>query len=165
MSKISELIGMVKTGLTLAWAIPLLRYIVILVAGYTLFMLILCIHLERRPSRGLFRPKKKSNVERMSLGELKARVHDNPESWLLYEDEIFFVPDPGSLTGEKREAYDAALSRLENGGKEARMVGKRVYLERRDAKAYRRFLYSLYQKGPKRAKQAVAAPAPEQPGA
>ncbi len=161
MDKISELIAMLKTGFAILWAIPFLQYVVIVVAAYTLFMIVLCIALERRPSKSLFRPKKKSSVERMSLGELKARVHDNPDRWLLYEDEIFYVADPESLEGEKREAYEEALARLVNGGKAARKVGRRVYLERRDARAYRKFLYNSCRSAAGRVKKTGAVP--EQP--
>ena len=160
MEKISELLNMLKMGFTILWAIPFLRYVVILVGCYTVFMIILCIVLERRPSKGLYRAKKKSAVERMSLGELKARVHDDPDSWLLYEDEIFYVDSPETLRGEKREAYETALARLENGGNAARMIGTRVYIDRRDAKAYRRFLYSFYQGRKKSAAHAAAEPEP-----
>ena len=158
MDKISELLNMLKMGISILWAIPFLRYVIVLVAGYTLFMIILCIVLERRPCKGLYRVKKNSGAERMSLGELKARVHDDPDRWLLYEDEIFYVDAPDSLTGEKREAYEAALARLENGGSAARAVGRRVYIERRDAKAYRKFLYSFYRGRNKSAKLAEPEP-------
>ena len=160
MDKISELLSMLKTGFTILWAIPFLRYVVILVAGYTVFMIVLCIALERRPSKGLYRAKNKNGVERMSLGELKARVHDDPDSWLLYEDEIFYVDCPEALRGEKREAYVAALARVKNGGNAARAVGSRVYIDRRDARAYRRFLYSFYQGRNRSAARAEAVPAP-----
>ena len=160
MDKISELLNLLKTVFAILWAIPFLRYVVILGAGYTVFMIVLCIALERRPSKGLYRAKKKSSVERMSLGELKARVHDDPDSWLLYEDEIFHVDNPEALRGEKREAYEAALARIQNGGNAARMIGRRVYIERRDAKAYRRFLYSFYQGRRRPADRAAAKAAP-----
>ena len=135
-----------KTGM----AIPLVRILFIAWCVLFLFICMLSIAIARVPSRRLYKAGA-DGAKKAPLDAIKQSYKENPEKWLLYEEEIFYVTDPDGLTGEDLEAYERARVRCVDGGKEARQVGSRIRVGRTETQEYLRFFYSLHkERKPKR---------------
>ena len=110
---------------------------------FFVFFCLLSIAFAIVPSRKLFKAGS-DGAKKAPLSAIKESYEENPEKWLLYEEEIFYVKDPDELEGEDREAYERARVRCVDGGTEARQVGSRIRVGRTEAQAYLRFFYGLH---------------------
>lgn len=118
----------------------------VLVLAWGVFFVIICmlsITNASVPAKRLYKSGA-DGAKKAPLSAIKKSYEENPEKWLLYEEEIFYVKNPDELNGEDREAYERARVRCVNGGKEARQVGTRFRVGRTEAKAYLRFFYGLH---------------------
>ena len=88
-----------------AMGIPLVRVLFIAWCVLFLFVCMLSIAIARVPSRGLYKAGS-DGAKKAPLSAIKESYKENPEKWLLYEEEIFYVKNPDELTGEDREAYE-----------------------------------------------------------
>ena len=122
---------------------PQFRIFIIAWIAFFAFMVVLSIRTATVPARQLYKAGA-DGAKKASLSAIRHSYRSNPEKWLLYEEEIFYVKNPDALTGEEREAYTMARARCINGGSEARKVGMRVRVRRSEAKAYLRFFYGLH---------------------
>ena len=140
-----------------AMGIPLVRLLFIAWCALFLFFCVLSIALATVPSRRLYKAGK-DNAKKAPLSAIKKSYQENPEKWLLYEEEIFYVKDPDDLTGDDLEAYERARVRCVDGGEEARQVGKRIRVGRTEAQAYLRFFYSLHKERKPKARKEISKP-------
>ena len=147
-----------------AMGIPLVRVLFIAWCVLFLFVCMLSIAIARVPSRGLYKAGS-DGAKKAPLSAIKESYKENPEKWLLYEEEIFYVKDPDELTGEDREAYERARVRCVDGGAEARKVGSRIRVGRTETQEYLRFFYRLHKerKPPSKLARAVKAETEEEP--
>ena len=122
---------------------PLFRIALFAWFVYFLFIIILSVHTATVPDRRLYKAGN-DGAKKASLSTIRNGYEANPDKWLLYEEEIFYVKNPEELTEEQREAYRMAQARCVNGGNEARRVGTRVRVSRSEARAYLRFFYGLH---------------------
>ena len=142
-----------------AMGIPLVRLLFIAWCVIFVFFCLLSIAFATVPSHRLYRAGA-DKAKKAPLSAIQESYKNNPEKWLLYEEEIFYVKNPDELEGEDREAYERARVRCVDGGKEARRVGTRFRVGRTEAQAYLRFFYSLHkERKPKR----LRIKAPKQP--
>jgi len=125
------------------WAVPLFRVFVLGWVAVFAFFVVLSLFTATVPDRRLYAAGP-DEARKASLRAIRDSYAVNPEKWLLYEDEIFFVHDPGNLTPAEREAYDLARLRCVDGGREARQVGVRVRISRSETRRYLRFFYKLH---------------------
>ena len=136
-----------KTGM----GFPVVRLALIAWVVLFVFICLLSIAVSSAPSQRLYKAGS-DGAKKAKLSTIKKSYKENPEKWLLYEEEIFYVKDPDSLEGEKLEAYERARVRCVSGGAEARKVGSRVRVGRSEAQAYLRFFYSLHKERKGKAK-------------
>lgn len=129
--------------LKLLLASSLFRVFLIAWVAFFLFIVVLSIHTATVPDRRLYKAGA-DGAKRASLSAIRNSYRSNPEKWLLYEEEIFYVKDPDELDEEQQAAYKLAQARCVNGGSEARRVGMRVRVRRGEARAYLRFFYGLH---------------------
>ena len=122
---------------------PIVQILIFAWIGFFLFICILSITSSTVPAKRLYKAGS-DGAKKAPLSAIKKSYEENPEKWLLYEEEIFYVKNPDELSGEDREAYERARVRCVNGGKEARQVGTRFRVGRTEAKAYLRFFYGLH---------------------
>ena len=141
-----------------AMGIPLVRVLFIAWCVLFLFVCMLSIAIARVPSRGLYKAGS-DGAKKAPLSAIKESYKENPEKWLLYEEEIFYVKNPDELTGEDREAYERARVRCVDGGAEARKVGSRIRVGRTETQEYLRFFYRLHKerKPPRKLARALNA--------
>lgn len=130
-------------GLRTVLAFPLVRTALLVWFGLFVFVCLLSVTTATVPDRKLYRAGN-DGARKAPLRAILSSFDETPEKWLLYEEEIFYVRDPGALEGEQREAYERARVRCVNGGAEARAVGSRIRLRRTEAQAYLKFFYSLH---------------------
>ena len=126
-----------------AMGIPLVRLLFLAWCVVFLFFCLLSIAFAVIPSRKLYKAGA-DKAKKAPLSAIKESFEKNPEKWLLYEEEIFYVKNPDELEGEDLEAYERARVRCVDGGKDARQVGSRIRVGRTEAQAYLRFFYSLH---------------------
>lgn len=102
-----------------------------------------CIWSSYIPARSLYKRPRSVNAKSVSLSELKESFRQEPDAWLFYMDELFYIPHADSLSEEERAALAKALTRLEDGGRCARQIGIRVFLSNsREARKYMHFIES-----------------------
>lgn len=130
-------------GLKTISAFPLARTAMLVWCGLFVFVCILSFATATVPDRKLYSAGR-DGARKAPLRAIRASYESDPEKWLLYEEEIFYVRDPEELTGEEREAYERARVRCVNGGEEAREIGSRIRLRRWEAKNYLKFFYGLH---------------------
>ena len=126
-----------------AMGIPLVRILFFAWCIFFVFICVLSIASATVPSRKLYRAGS-DGAKKAPLSAIKKSYKENPEKWLLYEEEIFYVKDPDELDGEDLEAYERARVRCVDGGADARRVGTRYRVGRTEAQAYLHFFYSLH---------------------
>ena len=138
-------------GLKTVLAFPLTRTAILVWFGLFVLICLFSVATATVPDRKLYSAGK-DGARKAPLRAILESYETNPDKWLFYEEEIFYVRDPETLEGEKREAYERARVRCVNGGAEAREVGSRIRLRRTDTQAYLKFFYGLH-----REKEAPAA--------
>lgn len=111
--------------------------------AFFLFIIILSIHTATVPDRRLYKAGS-DGAKKATLNAIKSSYKNNPEKWLLYEEEIFYVKNPDDLSEADRAAYELARARCVDGGREARQVGTRIRLRRSEVRSYLRFFYGLH---------------------
>ena len=126
-----------------AMGIPLVRILFIAWCVIFLFFCMLSIAFATVPSRKLYKAGA-DGAKKAPLSAIQESYKKDPEKWLLYEEELFYVKNPDELEGEDREAYERARVRCVDGGKDARKVGSRIRVGRTEAQAYLRFFYGLH---------------------
>ena len=129
--------------LKILMASPIFRIAMVAWVGYFVFIVILSIQSATIPDRRLYKAGA-DGAKKASLSTIRSGYRSNPEKWLLYEEEIFYVKDPEKLSEDEREDYEMARARCVNGGSEARRIGTRVRVSRTEARAYLRFFYGLH---------------------
>lgn len=122
---------------------PMLRAAVLLICLAFLIGVWVSVWSVYIPAKPLYRAPKGSAVKTMSLSEIKQQVREGSQAWLLYEEELFYIPDVDLLSTQEWVLYVQAIKRLDNGGKFARQIGTRVFLpNRREARKYLHFIES-----------------------
>ncbi len=122
---------------------PIFRIALLGWFGLFLFFIVLSIFTATVPDRRLYAAGS-DGAKKARLSAIRSDYRSNPDKWLFYEEEIFYVSDPAALSGEELRNYELARARCVNGGLEARRVGTRVRLRRGEVKAYLRFFYGLH---------------------
>lgn len=130
-------------GLKTVLAFPVVRMGILVWFGLFVFICLLSVTTATVADRKLYSAGS-DGARKAPLRAILASYKDSPEKWLFYEEEVFYVRNPGELEGEKREAYERARVRCVNGGAEAREVGSRIRLRRTETQAYLKFFYGLH---------------------
>ena len=130
-------------GLKTLLAFPIARVALLVWCGLFVFVCLASVATSTVADRKLYTAGK-DGARKAPLRAILDSYRENPEKWLFYEEEIFYVRDPDSLEGEALEAYERARVRCVNGGADARAVGSRIRLRRTDIKAYLNFFYGLH---------------------
>ncbi len=123
--------------------IPLVRVLMFAWLVFFVFICIVSITTATVPSHKLYKAGS-DGAKKAPLSAIKKSYEENPERWLLYEEEIYYVKNPDELSDEEQTAYERARVRCIDGGEEARKVGSRIRVGRTEAKAYLRFFYGLH---------------------
>jgi len=114
---------------------------VLLIVFFLLFIIIvfMIIRMTYAPGKALFKGGKGSRV--MEFEDFKESYLEDPDKWLLYEDEIWLLNKPVSeMNEEEKEIYDKAASRRCDGGDMIDGIAVPVIMyNRKDARQYVRF--------------------------
>ncbi len=113
----------------------------LLLGFFLLFLLILfmIIRITYAPGKNLY--KGLNGSRRMEFEDFKESYLEDPEMFLLYEDEIWHLDKPVSeMNEEDKEIYDKAAARRSDGGDLIEQIAEPVQMyDRRDARKYVRF--------------------------
>ena len=114
---------------------------VLLLGFFLLFLLILfmIIHITYAPGKALYKGIKGSR--KMEFEDFKESYLEDPDMFLLYEDEIWHLDKPVSeMNEEEKGIYDKAAARRSDGGDLIEQIAEPVQMyDRRDARKYVRF--------------------------
>ena len=114
---------------------------VLLLGFFLLFLLILfmIIRITYAPGKALYKGIKGSR--KMEFEDFKESYLEDPDMFLLYEDEIWHLDKPVSeMNEEEKGIYDKAAARRSDGGDLIEQIAEPVQMYgRRDARKYVRF--------------------------
>ena len=114
---------------------------VLLLGFFLLFLLILfmIIRITYAPGKALYKGIKGSR--KMKFEDFKESYLEDPDMFLLYEDEIWHLDKPVSeMNEEEKGIYDKAAARRSDGGDLIEQIAEPVQMyDRRDARKYVRF--------------------------
>lgn len=114
---------------------------VLLLGFFLLFLLILfmIIRITYTPGKALYKGIKGSR--KMEFEDFKESYLEDPDMFLLYEDEIWHLDKPVSeMNEEEKGIYDKAAARRSDGGDLIEQIAEPVQMyDRRDARKYVRF--------------------------
>ena len=114
---------------------------VLLLGFFLLFLLILfmIIRITYAPGKALYKGIKGSR--KMEFEDFKESYLEDPDMFLLYEDEIWHLDKPVSeMNEEEKGIYDKAAARRSDGGALIEQIAEPVQMyDRRDARKYVRF--------------------------
>lgn len=114
---------------------------VLLLGFFLLFLLILfmIIRITYSPGKALYKGIKGSR--KMEFEDFKESYLEDPDMFLLYEDEIWHIDKPVSeMNEEEKGIYDKAAARRSDGGDLIEQIAEPVQMyDRRDARKYVRF--------------------------
>ena len=113
----------------------------LLVGFFLLFLLILfmIIRITYAPGKALYKGVKGSR--KMEFEDFKKSYLEDPDMFLLYEDEIWHLDKPVSeMNEEEKTIFDKAAARKSDGGDLIEQIAEPVQMyDRRDARKYVRF--------------------------
>lgn len=110
------------------WQFPELRDLMCLAAALFVLGPLVSVWSSFIPAPSLYKQNRACSIRQISLRRLKKEVKKHPNSWLLYENEIYYIPRRERLNDEGEKILKAALNRWENGSNYAKKIAHRVVL-------------------------------------